>query len=36
METFIFITGLKVLNLNNIGVINRFELINILCENKHN
>ena len=33
---FIFITRVTVLNLNTRGVIIRFELINILCANKHN
>ena len=36
MEIFIFITRVTVLNLNTRGVISRFELINILCVNKHN
>ena len=35
-KLFICITGVKVLHLNTLGVINRFELIKILCENKYN
>ena len=35
-KLFILITRVIVLNLNTRGVISRFELINILCANKHN
>ena len=35
-KLFILITRVSVLNLNARGVISRFELINILCANKHN
>ena len=35
-KLFILITRVTVLNLNTRGVISRFELINILCVNKHN
>ena len=35
-KLFILITRVRVLNLNTLGVISRFELINILYANKHN
>ena len=36
MQFFILVTRVTVLNLNTRGVIIKFELINILCANKHN
>ena len=35
-KLFILITRVTLLHLNTRGVISRFELINILCANKHN